>query len=447
VPVLVSNGLSAAEKAESEDEPGAAAAYLRGVLELQPWRGDLWLRAGLDSLAAGDDAAGVLALEQARGLDGLSGSSLTELGDAYARLGQMDQGVAAWRAAVAAGQPLTPLYERIYAAERASGEIDRVVAVLREWQLADPADARVLYRLGLYRAVEQPDEAIALLRQAAEKSAELAPMARVTATNLESALLEPPGARRLVMIGRALGEINEWELAGLAFERAVNQDAANAEAWALWGEAKQQRGQSGQAELEKALALAPDSVLARALQAVALRRAGKPEEALAHLRAAAAAEPENGFWWVEIGNTQVAQGDLGAAMESYIRAVDLEPGNPLYWRALAGFCFSYQVDVERIGLPAARQAAALAPGDPANLDGLGVGLAAVGDLVSAERAYLQALAVTPNYAPALLHLGMLYMEQRDYDQAHSRLNAAAQQSADPVVADQARRLLARYFAP
>jgi hypothetical protein len=76
----------------------------------------------------------------------------------------------------------------------------------------------------------------------------------------------------LFAIGRGLGLVEEWGLAEKAFEKAVSADGKYAEAWAWLGEASQQNGQDGGADLSQALALDPQDAIVHALRGHVNRR-------------------------------------------------------------------------------------------------------------------------------------------------------------------------------
>ena len=123
------------------------------------------------------------------------------------------------------------------------------------------------------------------------------------------------------------------------------------------------------------------------------------------------------MWQVELGSSLAEQGDLSAAFGHYQKAVEIAPGISQYWQYLALFSVQYNYDVPAVGLPAARQAVILAPEDPTALDTMGWTLLALEDYASAERFLQQALERDPGYPLALLHLGQLYLQWQEKDNA------------------------------
>jgi tetratricopeptide (TPR) repeat protein len=249
----------------------------------------------------------------------------------------------------------------------------------------------------------------------------------------------------LLLIGRGLGSLGEWQLAERAFSQACQLSPDYAEAWAYLSQAQEQLGQDGLPALNKAIALKPDSVLIQAFQALYWEHHGKADLALVYLHAIAGQEPDNGMWQVEIGNTLVEMGDLAAALPYYQQAVVVEPGNPNYWRDLALFSLVYNVQLTGVGLPAARQAVVLEPADPVGLDILGQYFLAGKDLLSAERMFLNAIIQDPHYAQAQFHLGLTYLEEGKSQPAYETLKLAAKLAAGQPLAEQIQRVLNQNF--
>jgi tetratricopeptide (TPR) repeat protein len=299
--------------------------------------------------------------------------------------------------------------------------------------------------LGLHLSVTAPAEAESPLIEAARADPGYSAGVQVLRRALAQFMNADNPAYGWLMIGRALGSLEQWPLAEQAFRRAVELVPEYAEAWAFLSEARAHTGGSGQPEMERALSLAPQSNLVNALNALALRRQARYAEALDALTAAARLEPEEPFWMLEIAATQVAMGDLIAAREYYQQAVDLAPENSAYWQALARFSVDYNVDMRGLGLPAARQAVMLTPEDPSALDAMGWTLANLDDHITGERFLQQALEIDPAHAAANLHLAQIYLRRQQSGEAYLYLKQAASGGAALAEAETARRLLQRYF--
>jgi tetratricopeptide (TPR) repeat protein len=112
---------------------------------------------------------------------------------------------------------------------------------------------------------------------------------------------------------------------------------------------------------------------------------------------------------------------------------------------LANFSLQNQVQLKEIALPAARQAILLNPQDAQSLDVMGKVYLALGDDVTASRFIHRALHNDPQYAPAYLHLGMIYLNQGEAFRARQQFELAEQMADQEAVVDQAQRMIEYYF--
>jgi tetratricopeptide (TPR) repeat protein len=426
-------------------QPEAAASALRRVLAREPWRFELWDSIGRAELAAGRMPEAINALRQSEQAGVLSADSRYQLGEAYLRSGDVRLAEASWQSLLQWEGPSTRVYERLVQVQRARQESQAAIETLRAWRAFDPQDPGVAFLLGMNLSAVQPGEAISLLVEAAQKDSQYTARVQVLRRALALAENADQPAYGLLLIGRALGSIDQWDLAEDAFQRAVTALPGYAEAWAYLGEARYHLGATGKTELDKASALAPDSTAVRALVSMYWYRQGKPEKALEYLQAIAREEPKEPTWQVNIGGILAESGDLNAAQGAYQKAVDLDPNNTLYWQYLARFSAEYFVDIHALGVPAARQAVLLAPDDPGALDTMGLTMLKLGDDASAERFLQQALEKDATYAPASLHLGQLYLKQEYTGRAYLYLKRAADLAGNNSTGMMARRLLLQYY--
>jgi Tfp pilus assembly protein PilF len=194
---------------------------------------------------------------------------------------------------------------------------------------------------------------------------------------------------------------------------------------------------AGLAELRKALELDPRSLAAHTLLALHWERQGEYARSREALQAALEIEPHNPALLAGLGNILALQGDLQAAYGAYLAATEAAPRDPAYRRLLAGFSLKYDYAPAVVGLPAARQAILLQPDDPANLVLMAQVLIRLEDLVNAERFLYQALAADANYAPAHLHLGLIYLLRGESSRARQELNRVKVLAPGSPAAEQA----------
>ena len=444
VSYAVVDNLKEAQIARQQERPLEAAEALRRVLGQQPWRTQLWEEIAWQEHAAGRFDQAVYAFQQADQAGVLSADGRFQLAEDTFQLGDGPAAEAVLQDLLRKQGPSDRAYDRLAQFQRARRDYPAVVNTLRAWRGFAPQDAQVAFKLGMHLMILEPDEAAPLLVEAGQKNSGLTPAVLTLRRGLGQASNADDPAYGWLMIGRALGSIEQWDLAVEAFQKAVDLSANYAEAWGFLSEARYQVDGSGKTELEKALALAPESPVVRALAAIYWRRLGEPQRALEHLQAIAAQEPDQPVWKVEIAHTLIDIGDLTTAQEYLEQAIELAPESSIYWQYLARFSAEYQVDPSGMGLPAARKAILLAPDDPAALDTMALVMMRLGDGASAERFLQRALKSDATYAQAYLHLGQIFLQQ-DTRRAYPYLKRAAELAGETPTGITARRLLMTYF--
>jgi len=417
----------------------ASESYARAA-RIFFWRDDLMERAGLAAAAHGDFTTAIDQFERA---SELSEQGWATLGYSYLSLGAMTPALDAYKR----GLQIHDSYALYNGLAHIHGqqmdwqaERDALENVVR----LKPDDARAHFRLGLLLSFLEPGKALPELNFASSLDSELIPAFETMRAALTATAANE--SQRLVLIGRGLGLLQEWNLALAAFERAVEADAENAQAWAWLGEAKQQTGKDGRVELDRALSLDHTSASVRALRGLYWNREGRYPQMLAEYLLAAEFEPENPAWQASIGDAHVNLGDLVSALSAYQRAVELAPSESTYWRLLAVFCAENGVHIEDIGLPAAEKAVELAPQDPMALDALGLSYFSSGRFANAEQTLMEAIKLAPRYFPAHIHLAMNHLAQGNTAAAFNELTYVRDADKNGPNGLLAERLLARYFS-
>lgn len=431
-----------ADAALASGRPLEAAASLERASVLLFWRADLTERAGRAAFAGRDFASAARLLASAKSL---SVDGWRDLGAAYYTLGRFDDSVDALEHGLEIYGPQTALLRQLALARNAQGDFEGELAALQEFIALDGSDAAVRHRAGLLLAVYDPNEALAELTASAKLDAQYDPEFQTMRSALNLAFIETDEARRLTVIGRGLGLVQEWTLAREAFQRAVRVDGENAEAWAWLGEADQHLGQDGSEALARAASLDPFSASVRALYGLYWKRRDDPQRALVQFQWAAAIEPNNPAYLASLGDAYAFAGELPSALAAYKQAADLAPTEAAYWRMLAAFCAQYHFAETETGIPAAQRALKLAPDEAASYDLLGWMYLAAGQHDEAEKNLLEALRLDPDDAAAHLHLGMTYLELNRLDEARQQLSLAYSLDADGADGEAAQKLLALYF--
>ena len=426
--------------------PKQAAGYLRQAVQYEPWRSELWFQiAGLE-LQAGNPANAITAFEQASRVSSLSPDQQQSLGEAYLAAYDPASAERVWQALIQSGQASPDTFKLLADTQWQAGDFSGAQQTLTAWLAAQPGNAETAFRLGLLLVADHPQQALPYFQEAASHDSSLQPQVDSIRQALSLADLKDDPSYRQVLIGRSLGSLGYWDLAAQSFNRSTELNPGYAEAWAFLGEAYQHLDKDGYPKLQKAQQLAPDSITVQALLALYWRRQGHPEKALPALQAVAAAEPIQGAWQIELGTTLADIGKINEALPYFQHAVALEPGSAPYWEILAQFCITNELDLRTLGLPAARQAVLLAPRDPAALATMGWSMYALGDMQEAERFYLRALQADPDFAFAHLHLGQVYLQEKQFPLAYQHLHKALDLSKNqPDIHLMAQRLLQQYF--
>lgn len=436
--------LQQARLAQARNQPAEAAAALQRVVNKQPWRVDLYEQIGSLELQAGNVEAALAAFEKVKQQSGLSVSGLLRLADLYTENGQYELAKNAVLYTVDSGQLPAADYEKALELIGKVGKAEDRLAVLSAWLIADPRNARVQYLNGVALAIGQPAQAVLLLEQAAAAKEYRSPSA-VILDALDAASQEESAAMRALQIGRALVSLHEWHDAEAAFEQVVEVQPELAEGWAFLAVVRQSLGKPAEEEMQRALALSPDSTTVQALAALYWRRQGQSEVGIVYLHAAAAREPEVAYWQIELGHALCDLNNLQDALPHFIRATEVEPKNAQSWIELARFSLNYDIEPATVGLPAARQAVMLAPKDAAALDVMGALLFTQGDLASAERFLQQSLQLDTANADANLHMGQVLLAGGDLQSARPYLDQAVRLSPETAVSKLAERLIQQHY--
>ena len=449
-PHALHSGLEQAYRAMLQGEWASALDGVTRAAEQAPWRIDLPIQAARLALQNNQPQLAIQILQAERVSEYLSPDDWMALGDAFHASGDTAAAAEAWQR-VAEAAPSPEIYRRLADLALADKDYPTAVEHLRRLLQYSPADAGLSYRIGLLYATFDPDAALAYLAQAAEIDPSLAPAAQDIQRKIRTARLYEQPAYTFTAAGRALALLDEWDYAEAAFTQAVNLRPDYAEAWAFLGEARQHtpgdqaQPDRGLAELQRALELDPASISANLLSGLYYERQGDYPRAVAYIQNTLSLEPDNPLLQAELANALALQGDLPAAQAAYENAIALAPEDPLFYRLLAEFALSYQIQYREIALPAARSAVVLAPDDPRSLDVLGHTLLRLNDYHSAERLLVQAIQADPEYAAAHLHLGMVLVQRGEMERARQEFDLADSLGSGTFTATQAQRFLAYYF--
>lgn len=424
----------------------AASQHLSSAAQHLPSQPELWVQAGSLALEGGDPQAAVQYFEQAADLP-INPTVQLQLGDAYLQIGDRDSARLIWENLANQPEPVPEALEHLASFDLENQDFAGAIASLQALTILQPDNANNYYRLGVLVATRDPEASLVYLARAAELDADYSPRTRLLQRGISTSRLDDDPAYRLMGAGRALASLEEWLFAAEAFRQATILRPDYAEAWAYLGEALQhsplgnRSQETGLEELEKALEIDPGSLSATTLLALYWQKQSRYDLALEAIQAAVALAPDNPVLQVELGATFALQGDLEAAYQAYLQAIQLAPRDPGYYNYLAGFSLTHDYHVAEVALPASRQALLLSPDDPDSLDMMGQVLLQLEDLVNAERFFTRAIASDSQYASAHLHLGMLYLLSNQTDQAYQALTHTVHLAPQTAAGKQAQQLL------
>lgn len=147
--------------------------------------------------------------------------------------------------------------------------------------------------------------------------------------------------------------------------------------------------------LEKAVNLKPNQATMRSNLGEVLCELGRFDEAVTQLKLASKLNPWSGWPDYQIGIVRLRQGRGKEALDQFREALRLEPNNPVILASTAHVLSSHEDQSIRDGKSAvdlALRSCALAPGEPANLDVLGMAFAELGNFEQAQVAASNAVA-------------------------------------------------------
>jgi tetratricopeptide (TPR) repeat protein len=398
----------------------AEEAYLRAQAAGAPGP-DLRLRAGLLALACGRLDQAEAALREAA-----QGRTLTRawaaLGDLAARRGDLTAAVSWWRVALSAGEEAGVLHRIGWAEARRGRFREAELALARAWA-AGERTCPVAFGLAALAAHETPSEGLRWLREPCQEAPwdrlwtwwpALAPDA-LDRGRLEEALTQAAEAvdplQRAAGLGRAFTALGLPSLAEREWLTVLAQRPDWGAAWAYLGHARARLGKPALEDLERGVALEPQSEEAWYFLGRWWAANGVPQVAAEAFRKGMEAHPDSPALTLELAYALAAARDYAGAEEHFARAEGLAEGDPGPFLATARFYLEHLVQVRERGLPAAARAVGLAPSQAEAHDLLGWGAWLTGDAARAEEELAQALALDPRLASAWYHRAAMWAAQ------------------------------------
>jgi protein O-mannosyl-transferase len=163
---------------------------------------------------------------------------------------------------------------------------------------------------------------------------------------------------------------------------------------------------------------------------VALKDAGRPEDAIPHYEASLRINPKDYKARINLGFARMQQGDLDAATRHFSESLRIHHRDPLAHFTL-GILLKKQGKCSE-ALIHFSESLRIKPGNAEAHENLGICLAKTGDLPEAVRQFSQALAINPRSVGAHMNLGITLMRQdRPGDAIHHFEEALQIRPDDP----------------
>ena len=429
-PVALTQARQQTFKARTSNDRITEIAALWTELAYSPWSGESWQRLGRLQLDLNQYSEAAASLENAYLREGLSIEGQAWLANAWISIGEIDKAKELLRS-FAYIEDVDPfLFLQAALMQRSIKDIDGALSTLLRAHELQPDNGEISYQIALLLVPQRPNEALSFLSQASKLKPDRSSFCDTLSEQISGSLGSVEEAGYYLSIGQTLAAYSEWDMALLAFQKALELDPKNGVIWAYMAEAMQQNGQNGSEAIDQARKLSPEDEVVNGLSGLFFRRDGNSEKALMYLEKAMEINPQALIWEIEIGNTLAEIGNLNEALDHYQAATIIDSSNYYPWRALAVFCLNHNYEIDDIGLNAARRALQLNSGSPALMDLLGTVLMVTGNLQEAEIYFLQADQIDSRQSAILIHLGQLALLQGQRQKALDYFSQAMEYAQD-----------------
>lgn len=427
--------------AASSGDPEAAIVYIDRALLIDPGLKSLNLAAAQAALSTDHPERAISYLDALPEGDQNQETILCLSAEIHAALGQYTQAFMFWEQAQ--DQCSHNLqFLRNFGAELVDLEkFSNAESVFGQLRLLAPSDPDIQFQLATIIAIRNPEQALSQLRSANQLSEDnqtlVADLIRAIEDSRHLDLMQ----FSLSTVGQVFASNGEWSFAAQAFRNALQLQPDYSDALSFLGLTLDELGQDGLNWLEQAVRADPTQAAPHIHLAVHWLRNNSPDLALSELEQAAILDPDNPIIPAQIAQIYEYLGEIDIAIGVYRAAIELAPQDPNLWLLLAQTSTQNEFDVLNIGLPAARNATALAPNSAAAFDTLGYCYYLLKDFNFAERFLSQALAIDPGFASTHYHLGLFYAAQLDFESSIASFEMALILDPDGSVGQLARQAL------
>jgi tetratricopeptide (TPR) repeat protein len=438
--IPLSEHIRAASQALSRSKWTTALDSLEAAISLEPALWSAHLQAASIALRSEDAERALLHLELYHPLAPDSGIYCLEA-QADIIQNEIPSAEQAWQKANGSCPDETAYYQALLRHYWNQNDLTSARSVLEEWIELGGEDPQSYLQLGILLAATQPEDAIDPLRKAQQLSEEPIPLASALIRAIEDAREANLPAYTLASVGQTLTRYTEWTPAVWAFEAALALDPEYAQAHAYLGLALDRSGQDGFEHMQTAVSEQPQNPLAYALLAYHWQMKAQPTIAKIYLEIAARLDATNPAISAQLAQVFADLGDLEAAKNALRISVTLAPEDAQFWYLLARFSIERGIEIQTLGIPAARNALLLDRQNPAGLVLLGYAHLTLGNFDLAERLLWRAVQMNPKLAETQYYLGLLRRMQGDPDRARAAWEYARLLDPDGVIGELAGRMI------
>ncbi len=438
--IPLSEHVRAASQALSRSKWTTALDSLEAAISLEPALWSAHLQAASIALRSEEAERALLHLELYHPLAPDSGIYCLEA-QADIMQDEIPSAEQAWQKANGSCPDETAYYQALLRHYWNQNDLTSARSVLEEWIELGGEDPQSYLQLGILLAATQPEDAIDPLRKAQQLSEEPIPLASALIRAIEDAREANLPAYTLASVGQTLTRYTEWTPAVWAFEAALALDPEYAQAHAYLGLALDRSGQDGFEHMQTAVSEQPQNPLAYALLAYHWQMKAQPTIAKIYLEIAARLDATNPAISAQLAQVFADLGDLEAAKNALRISVTLAPEDAQFWYLLARFSIERGIEIQTLGIPAARNALLLDRQNPAGLVLLGYAHLTLGNFDLAERLLWRAVQMNPKLAETQYYLGLLRRMQGDPDRARAAWEYARLLDPDGAIHELAGRML------